>query len=129
MGVLEARLGRTRAWMASSGLTALVVWGGPRALGSSSTTAGNVRYITGWMSRSTPAVVVLTTEGPGAILTIGPHDTRAFEMRSSWLGDVVKAGSVALYADRAGGALRGAGVGPGDVVGLVGSNEMPLVAY
>ena len=52
--VLKARLARTLAWMASSGLKALVVYGGPRGLGSNSLTAGYARYVSGWMSAPCP---------------------------------------------------------------------------
>ncbi|GAA1850386.1 M24 family metallopeptidase [Pseudonocardia ailaonensis] len=123
--VLEARLARVRGWMADAGVDVLAVYGGPANLGSRTTTAGYVRYLTGWMTSGIPAMVVVPLDGRPRVLTMGPHDTRAFETRAGWFGDVVRAGQVARYPEELRAAITGAGT-----VATVGWGEMagPLYA-
>lgn len=122
--VLDGRLARVRRWMADAGVDALVVYGGPANLGSRTTTAGYVRYLTGWMTGGIPAVVVVPLDGRPMVLTMGPHDTRAFETRAGWFGEIVRAGAVTRYPEEIRAALTGAGT-----VGTVGWSEMAAPLY
>ncbi|MFD7156591.1 M24 family metallopeptidase [Kribbella sp. NPDC059898] len=91
--VLRKRLDRVRGWMAEQDVDVLIGYGAPGWMGSRTLTAGYVRYLTGWTSSGLPAMVVLPREGTASIITMGPHDTRAFELRSSWFGDIERAGA------------------------------------
>ncbi|MEA5455730.1 M24 family metallopeptidase [Sinomonas sp. JGH33] len=126
---LRTRIQRVRDAMTTEGLAALVVFGSPRALGSRSRTAGYIQYLAGWMSRPTAAALVLPRDGAASILTLGPHDTREFALRSSWLGDVIRTGDVLRHGTAAAEALVRAGIEPGSRIGLVGVDELPHPAY
>lgn len=126
--VLQDRMRRVRAWMADSEVDALVVYGGPAALGSRTTTAGYVRYLTGWTTTHLPAMLVVPLAGTPTVITMGPHDTRVFGQQAGWFGEVIAAGGVDRYPAAVAAAV-GAHVGRGTVATL-GLTEMagPLYA-
>lgn len=125
--VLAARTDRVRAWMTANDVDALIVYGAPAALGSRTVTAGYVRYFTGWMTTGLPAMLVVPRHGRPTVITMGPHDTRAFELRASWFGDVLAAGQVDRYPAEVRKALDALGSGR---IATVGTGEMngPLLA-
>jgi Xaa-Pro aminopeptidase len=105
--VLEERIARVRAWMAGEAIEALVIYGSPAVYGSRTVTAGHVRYLTGWMTGSLPAMIVLPTTGTPTVVTMGPHDTRLFAARAGWFGEIVAAGGVDRYVDVVSSAIAG----------------------
>jgi Xaa-Pro dipeptidase len=105
--VIEERVAGVRIWMAAAEIDALVVYGSPAAYGMRSVTSGYVRYLTGWMTASIPAMLVLPVSGAATILTTGPHDTRLFGICAGWFGDVVATGTVERYADAVALAIAG----------------------
>jgi Xaa-Pro aminopeptidase len=123
--VLADRTARVRSWLAESGYAGLVAYGGPAAMGSRTGSAGYLRYFTGWMTTGLPAVLVLPADGRPTVITMGPHDTRAFEMQASWYADIVRAGSIARYPSELGDALHGAGIGSGERIATLGFGEIP----
>src|ERR1700722_16938645 len=92
--VLADRLSRLRGWMAATAVDAVIAYGAPAALGSRTVTAGYVRWRAGWTTTSLPVMVVVPLVGTPTVVTMGPHDTRAFILRAGSFGDVVAAGSV-----------------------------------
>ncbi|MEU6658849.1 M24 family metallopeptidase [Streptomyces sp. NPDC046821] len=125
--VLESRLARVREWMKESDADALVVYGAPGVLGSRTLTAGYVRYLTGWTTTALPAMLVVPREGTPTVITMGPHDTRAFALAASWFGNVIAAGAVDRYPEAVGSALR-AITGSGHVA-TAGVGEMAGPLY
>jgi Xaa-Pro dipeptidase len=105
--VLEERIARVRAWMADEAIEALVIYGSPASRGSRTVTAGYVRYFTGWMTGSLPAMIVLPGAGTPTVVTMGPHDTRLFGAQAGWFGEIVAAGGVDRYVDVVAGAIAG----------------------
>ena len=95
--LLADRLGRLRAWMSTSEVDAVIAYGAPAVLGSRTVTAGYVRWLAGWMTTSLPAIVLVPLSGRPTVVTMGPHDTRAFVLRAGSFGDVIAAGSVDNY--------------------------------
>jgi Xaa-Pro aminopeptidase len=118
--VLEERISRVREWMAACEVESLVAWGSPASQGSRTATAGYVRYLTGWMTGSLPAMVVLPVADSPTVVTMGPHDTRMFRARARWFGEIVAAGSVPRYLDAVAAAIDGH-----ERVATAGTSEMP----
>jgi Xaa-Pro dipeptidase len=121
--VISERTDRAREWMTRTGAIAILAYGGPAALGSRTGSAGYLRYLTGWMTTHQPALLVVPLEGRPTVITMGPHDTRAFAMRTSWYADVIATGGVPRYPVEAAAALRE--LSPSGTVGLLGFSEMP----
>jgi Xaa-Pro aminopeptidase len=105
--VLEERITRVRGWMAGQAIEALVIYGSPAVYGSRTVTAGYVRYLTGWMTGSLPAMIVLPITGTPTVVTMGPHDTRLFRARAGWFGEIVAAGGVDRYVEVVASAIAG----------------------
>lgn len=120
--VLKARKARIQSWMADQDLDVIVAYGGAGAMGSRTLTAGYIRYLTGWMTTSLPAIAVLPREGTAAVMTMGPHDTRAFKLRADWFGDIERTGSVAAYVDGVAAQLQK--LSPSRI-GTLGFGELP----
>jgi Xaa-Pro aminopeptidase len=118
--VIEERLAQVRAWMAREAIDALIAYGSPASHGSRTATAGYIRYLTGWMTGSLPAMVVLPAQGAPTVVTMGPHDTRLFRARAGWFGEIVAAGGIPRYIDVVADAIAETGR-----VATLGLAEMP----
>lgn len=120
--VLKARKSRIQSWMAEQDIDVIVAYGGAGAMGSRTLTAGYVRYLTGWMTTALPAIAVLPREGVASVITMGPHDTRAFTLRADWFGEIERTGSVPAYADAVASRLQR--IAPAGRVGTLGFGEI-----
>ncbi len=118
--ILEARLASLRGWMVAQGLEALVVFGLGSVLGTATRSHGNLRYLLDWDADAAPSALVLTPNGPLAIV-VGNIFSSLWGQERGWIPTIRMAkgpGFAKAVLDLLpSGAAR---------VGLTGRDEIPL---
>ena len=121
------RVAKVRDNMRRRGLEALVVYSGPTDLGLATSTAGNVRYLTGHADKFTPSLMVLPLEGE-PVLLVGQFSKRGAQEKGIWVTDIREESNTAAYGRLARQFLQERGVASGRI-GLVGQVEMWAPMY
>jgi Xaa-Pro aminopeptidase len=124
--VLEARLERLRAAADEAGLAALVIFSQAARVLSGTSSHGYLRYLLDWSAGSSPAMLVVPTDGAPIITVPGPSDVGDMHERAPWIADL-RCEPSRNHGRLARVALEQRGVR--GRVGLIGAGELTHVIY
>ena len=122
--IILRRVANVRKRMRDQGLGAIVAYSAPTDLGLATVTSGNVRYLSGWVDKFQPTLMVLPLEGNPVILVYGFFSKRWAAETDTWVKDVRSEEDAGVYGAVAREILSERGVSAG-VVGIIGRVEMP----
>lgn len=126
---IRRRVEKVRQAMRQRGLKALVAYANPTTLMYSTITSGNVRYLTNWVDKISPSLLVLPLSEDPVLVVPGPFAKAAVvEKRGVWVRDIRAETDASAYGSVARRALQERGIPPGEV-GLLGRKEMPVPVY